>query len=471
VTTPETGPLSQAVIGLADQAARSRDRSLAEAGRAAQVRLRRPLSVAAVGRVSAGKSTLINALLETRISPTAGGECTTVVYVFRKGQWTTARLTMRDGGAPVPLRFEGSRLPARMDVPPADIRSVDVTLTAALLERVTLIDTPGLASTNEENSAVTERLLSDSSDAAAEADALLFCVNGPLKDDEAETVREFRSGRGASRLTAATAVGILTKADQISNDRRSAWKQSVELAGTMSKQHVDLFSSVVPVVGLLAETAATGALREPHARALGALAREWNPDRTEDALRHVKLFLKQEGPVPTEVRQQLVDLLGLFGIGELLDALRAGCPVYAGALTKIARAASGLDDMTSRLRTALGRRADVLKAAGALERLLECARDARDRGLQAEAQQMLDLPEMFELRVLELAQQLAKGQVRPPKGLVEQAWITVQTGLPAATPAQAARAAAEWRDWAALADGEGRRLARVMVRAWQLAVR
>jgi hypothetical protein len=458
------------VIGLAERAARSTDPRLAEAGRAAQARLRRPLSVAAVGRVSAGKSTLINALLEAPISPTAGGECTTVVYVFRQGQWTTARLIRRDGGAPLPVRFDGSRLPARMDLPAADIRSVDVTLTAALLERVTLIDTPGLASTNEENSAVTERLLSDSTDAAADADALLFCVNGPLKDDEAETVRDFRTGRVASRLTAGTAVGILTKADQTGNGGPGAWKESVELAETMSKQHVDLFSSVVPVIGLLAETAATGALREPHARALGALAREWNPDRTEVALADGRLFLRQPGPVAPEVRQQLVDLLGLFGIRELLEAVRAGCPADAWALTKIARAASGLDQMTARLDVALRRRADVLKAAGALERLLDCAREARERGLYAEAQRMLDLPEMFELRVLELAQQLAKGQVRPPKGLVEQAWITVQTGLPAATPAQAARAAAEWRDWAALSDGEGRRLARVMVRAWQLSV-
>jgi hypothetical protein len=68
-----------------------------------------------------------------------------------------------------------------------------------------------------------------------------------------------------------------------------------------------------------------------------------------------------------------------------------------------------------------------------------------------------------------MGQLLATGRVRPPAGLVEQAWEAVRTGLPGTTAADAARAAAGWRRWALLTDSAGRRVADVMVRAWQLA--
>jgi hypothetical protein len=471
VTVPEvSGPLTKAVLRLAERAMLSANASLSDAGRQARERLRRPLSLAAVGRLSAGKSTLINALLDTAISPTAPGECTRVVYVFRYAPWTTAQLQLRDRAAPRVVLLDGARLPPAFPVPTSAIRSVDVTLTASLLERMTLIDTPGLESTDAANSAVTERLLADSRESAAEADALLFCLNGPLKNAEAEAVRQFQRGRGAMRLTAGTAVAILTKADQFSGDRNTTWKAATEQAQKMSVEHVDLFSSVLPVVGLLAETATTGALREPHARSLAALAGAWTADDTEDALIDAREFLEADGPVDTAGRGPLLDLLGLFGIGELLEAIRGGTPPDAASLTRVARRASGFDEMAARFDKAVGSRADVLKAAAALELLTDQALLVGNRDLFNDARDMLDLPGMFPLQVMEMARQMAGGRVRPPAGLIEQVWMTIQTGLPPATRAEATRAVRAWREWALLADGEGRRLARVMTRAWQLAV-
>jgi replication fork clamp-binding protein CrfC len=47
--------------------------------------LQQPLSVAVVGAVKAGKSTLVNALIGRRIAPTAATECTRVVTWYRHG--------------------------------------------------------------------------------------------------------------------------------------------------------------------------------------------------------------------------------------------------------------------------------------------------------------------------------------------------------------------------------------------------
>ena len=392
-----------------------------------------------------------------------------MVYSFRYGNYRTAMALMRDGSAPEAVSVADGKLPTTLPRPAGEVSMVDVTLPVTLLQRWTFIDTPGMASTTDATSAVTRRLLSDTQESASGADALVFCVNGPLRGDEAEAVQVFRSGIGGQRLTGGTAVALLTKADQLSDDRTTTMKSASEQAQRMSVQHADLFAAVVPVVGLLAQTAATGALRETHARALAELSRAWNPDDANEALIHASEFLAWPGPVESSLRQELIGLLGLFGVGELLDALRAGTAPNATELTAVARAASGFDAMTARLEFALGSRADVLKAARAVAQLMSNARHSGASDVYGAGQALLDRPEMFPLRVLEVARLLASGQVQPPAGLVEQAWIVVTSGVPAASPRDAAAAATAWREWMMLTDGEGQRVARIMIRAWQLA--
>lgn len=464
-----TWPLSEAVLNLALKAKYSAQYGLAEAGRQAELRLLAPLNVALVGLVSAGKSTLLNALLETAVSPTAAGETTCVLYKFSYNPYTMADVHPRDGSQPLPLAFEGPRLSSDLPVPADQVDRVEVTLPADMLKQVTLVDTPGLASTNQETSAATQRLLEDQSvNAAGAADALIFCINTPLLDEEADAVQLFRSGRAGLRLTGGTAVAVLTKADFL-GDRRTAWKHAVDLAHKLSTQHADLFAGVAPVIGLLAETARTGALREHHARDLAELAQDWTPEIMEPALRHEKIFCGHSGPVTAARRHDLVKLLGLYGIGALVEELRGGAPATAAEMTRLALAVSGFKQMNSQLRVQLGARSDVLKAGAQLHNLMDKAHAAGDRDIYSAAQELLDRPEMFELKVFGLARQLASDRVTPPPGLAEQAWMLLSTGLASVTSEEAARNAADWREWALLTDEKGRSVARVMVRAWQLA--
>ena len=469
VTGRPEWPLTDSVIEVADRAAGSDDPALAAAGRAALLRLHRPLGVAVVGRVSAGKSTLVNAVLNTPVSPTAGGECTRVVYVFRHSGWDSAMAYPRDGSAPRPVPFADSRLSDDLPFPAAAIERVEVTLSVPILELASVFDTPGLASTNRETSAVTERLLDDTMEAAVAADALLFCVNGPLKDDEAEAVRTFRAGRGQVRLTGGSAVAVLTKADEMSEDRRRTLKEADELARRMSTSHADIFGGVFPVVGLLAETAMTGALQTRHAEALAELAAAWTVDDATVALMQEALFLETAGPVDSDRRCELIGLLGRYGVGELLEALRSGTSADAVALSGIAREASGFDLMEGRLRMTLGSRADVMKAGATLQELMDCAYYVADWETYGAAQELMDRPEMFPLQLLDVGRQLASGRVKPPSGLAEQAWVAVTVGISAVRPKEAAARIAEWRYWSSFTDNAGRAVARIMVRAWQLA--
>ncbi|BBH69571.1 isoniazid inducible gene protein IniC [Actinoplanes sp. OR16] len=470
VTQRPRWPLTESVIQVAERAVASRDAGLSAAGSATLRRLRRPLGVAVVGRVSAGKSTLVNAVLGTAVSPTAGNECTRVVYVFAYGGWTGAMAHPRDPALPArPLPFTGSRLSDALPYPAAAIERVDVTLTVPILERATVFDTPGLESTNRENSAVTERMLGDTMDAAVAADALLFCVNGPIKEDEETAVRTFRTGRSKVRMAGGSAVAVLTKADEMGEDRRLTLKAAESLAERMSRTHADIFGGVFPVVGLLAEAATTGALRARHAAALAELAAAWTVDDAGTALQKDVLFYEMPGPVDTARRRELMAMLGRFGVGELLEVLRTSPRADAGALTAAAREASGYDQMERRLRMTLGSRADVMKAGAALHELMDCALVAGDDDVYAAAQQLLDRPEMFPLQLLDVSRQLASGRVTPPPGLAEHAWIAVTVGLSPVRAKEAAAHVAQWRHWASLTDTAGRSVARVMIRAWQLA--
>jgi len=61
-------------------------------------RLEAPLQVVVAGRISSGKSTLVNALIGRRVAPTAVGECTHLVTRFSYGtvdrvEWCCATIT------------------------------------------------------------------------------------------------------------------------------------------------------------------------------------------------------------------------------------------------------------------------------------------------------------------------------------------------------------------------------------------
>src|SRR4051794_37738916 len=114
--------LTETVAGICDAAVeRLGPGPLRDEVEAVRTHAGEPVRVAVAGRVSSGKSTLVNALLGQRDAPTAATECTRVVTCFRWGETDAATLHLRDA-TKLPLALTSRRaLPDRLPVDPGQV--------------------------------------------------------------------------------------------------------------------------------------------------------------------------------------------------------------------------------------------------------------------------------------------------------------------------------------------------------------
>lgn len=354
--------------------------------------LREPLRVAVAGRVKSGKSTLVNALLHEQVAPTAYGECTKVVTWFREGFPPSARLVFHRGEERR-LPFAGGRLPETLGVDPTELERVDVELSNDALSAYTVIDTPGLASGNDQYSAATRRALAvglgvrgrqdeDEVDlslrtesAASQADALVFVFNGAVREDEVAVLDDFRTHLGGMRSSAVNTVAVLNQADKLGEEDEDPLEVAQREARRYAQQLGPRAAAVIPTVALLAETVEGGLLTEGDVTALRKIAALPVGER-EALLMSAAWFVERPTEVIASDRHRLLERLGLYGIGRCLGWIDEGATT-AGALRPKLRDASGIAQLHGLLTDLFARRADVLKAAQALEHLERVVGEAR----------------------------------------------------------------------------------------------
>ena len=187
--SPSTGPgdLATEVRRIADEALRvARGTDQEAAVQLATRRLEEPLRVAIAGRVKAGKSTLLNALVGERLAATDAGECTRVVTWYRHalGYRVTAELRPT-GTRDLEFRRQDGALAIELGgLPLESIERIEVGWPSQKLADLTLIDTPGLASATAGTSERTTRaLLDDEEDGPGEADAVLYLMRHLHRSD------------------------------------------------------------------------------------------------------------------------------------------------------------------------------------------------------------------------------------------------------------------------------------------------
>ena len=340
--------------------------TLAEARR----RLDEPLRLAIAGKVKAGKSTLLNALLGETLAATDAGECTRIVTWYRKAERPEVLVQPRSGPAHArPFDRSGGALEVDLGgLTAADVDHLDVGWPTQRLADLTLIDTPGIASLSTDLSAETYRALAPDDDRPSQADAVLYL----LRHAHASDVRFLESFQDddLAHGTSINAVGVLGRADEIG----SCTPDALEVAKRVGERYQHdprlrrLCPVIVPVSGLLGLAGET--LREQEHRALRALA-EAPVGEVTSLLLTADRFAHRPSSVPvTETdREHLLERLGLFGVRLAVDLIRTGTARSAADLKAELVTRSGLSQLRGVLLVQFTRRARILKARSALAAL------------------------------------------------------------------------------------------------------
>jgi hypothetical protein len=332
-----------------------------------------PPTVVVTGKVSSGKSTLVNALVRRRVAPTDAGECTQVVSRFRFGRVEQVLVHTRSGEARS-VRFDAhGRIPSRLEVPTSEIDHLEVFLAVKELRAVELVDTPGVSATSSA-AARTEAFVGFDEASRTEvgrADAVVYLLTQTGRSDEAADLAAFGAAAGGR---SDAAIGVLAKADLVHGGDPQA---AAKLAEGLAKQLSGSLSTVLPVWTLVAETIACGRLREADAATLAAVA-DLNCATRDLLLGGADLFCDEPAPVPADHRRRLEDLLAHAGVRH---AVRAA----AGGVRGAAQLANALDAVSGRHAleaaiTRLGERADVLRASRMLSDAEKLAFDTMPEG-------------------------------------------------------------------------------------------
>jgi GTPase Era involved in 16S rRNA processing len=348
----------------------------------AQRRLDEPLRVAIAGRVKAGKSTLLNALVGERLAATDAGECTRIVTWYRNalGYRVVAELRTEGRRDLTFRRHDGALQIDLGDLDVAEVERLEVGWPSQKLVDLTLIDTPGLGSaTAGLSERTTAALLDDEGDGPGEADAVLYLMRH-LHRSDVQFLEAFVD-RSVAHASPINAIVVLSRADEIGAARPDALDSARAVAARYAADGRvrELASGVVPVAGLIAETGAT--LREAQfawlrtVAALPANTREHlllSADHFRDADRN---------PLGEEIREELLERLGMFGLRLAIQLIADGAAATSTELSAALLERSGIRELQRMLAERYGRRAQALKARSALAALRVIGEELDRRGI------------------------------------------------------------------------------------------
>lgn len=379
---------------------------------AMEARLDEPLRVAIAGKVKAGKSTLLNALVGEALAPTDAGECTRIVTWYRNGHTYRVEL-VRDDGSRRQLTFQREEGALDIDlqgVPLAAIDRLDVTWPSKRLEDLTLIDTPGLGSLSTDVSARSEAFLSLDDGGPTEADAVIYLMRH-LHHSDLDFLEAFHDD-AVGQPSPINAIAVLSRADEVGSCRLDALGAAQRVTERLRAEPRmrQLCQTVVPVAGLLAQAAMT--LTEQEYRSLETLASQ--PHEDADAmLLTVDRFMARGGELLSGAQAaHLLDRLGLFGVRTSVSLIRLGAAPNAGALAEELRRRSGIAHLRSLLLTMFSQRRDILKARaalGSLEAMVASSPPEKPDRLRAEIERVT--AGAHELAEVELMQVVRSGRL------------------------------------------------------------
>lgn len=367
-------------------------------------RIDEPLRVAIAGKVKAGKSTLLNALLGEELAASDAGECTKIVTWYQHGDGYDVR--GESNGESFPVRFSHTGSSLEIDLGDRDSDSIDrllIDASSAELRSMSLIDTPGMASLSTDIAAKSSDFLTPEDGRDTPVDAVIYLLRH-LHATDVSFLHAFHDKEFTSP-SPVNCLGVLSRADEIAAGRLDGMDSARKIANRYSgdARLRRLVQGVVPVAGLIGQASAT--LVEPQLDELRKVA-ALDQGPAQLCLLSIERFTN-DGAIdtPTRARQQLLDQLGLFGIRLIEDHLRRGEVRTLDDVRGLLRQESGIEHLRDTLLVMFGGRRDTLKARSALVTMQRVLADhEQPRALAAQLERIWagahDFAELRTLNVL-----------------------------------------------------------------------
>jgi GTPase Era involved in 16S rRNA processing len=192
--------------------------------------LDQPLLVTVMGEFSSGKSSFVNAFIGADVAPTGITPTTATINVVRYGRERGGRIVAGDGSA---LELEWDALMAHLRaLTPAAARATDrveILVPLPQLEKINIVDTPGLNSIQPEHEATARAFI-------AKADAVVWVFTAAQGGKASE-----KKALATIRAEGKRVLGVLNKADQLTADERK------EVIDFISTELGELVEAIVPV--------------------------------------------------------------------------------------------------------------------------------------------------------------------------------------------------------------------------------
>lgn len=216
-----------------------------------------PFNVAVFGRMKAGKSTLINAMVGRRLAITGVNESTATInrLIYGSGaeQLSTFKVYWNDlSPETFPLETLSTDWSGKAPEVLERIRRVkylELFDDAEWLRDVQVTDTPGTDSTVAGHAEIAQQFIN-----GKEADALIYVFNPAAKETDEKDLQEFRNCC-LSGSTPNNSVAVMHKWDEIYWSNDGDWGDILDKAARLYRQMETLVAAVVPVSGPLALTA------------------------------------------------------------------------------------------------------------------------------------------------------------------------------------------------------------------------
>jgi GTPase SAR1 family protein len=351
-----------------------------------QDNLQEPLRIAVVGLIKAGKSTLLNSLMNEKMLITDLNEATYNVTWFKYSEKPGLTIQLKNGEKKIDslenLDFWTAR--SKKDENPLmdNVEYINIGYPNEILKQLEIIDTPGLGSkygTDSSNTSSFTAIEDGNEDSKAtrlteretsKADAIIYAFRRNAKETDAGFLESFQA-QFSNNQGPINTFGVLTQCDRYwGNDDEI--EDPIEIGYRITKRYMDLqrikrvLYTILPVIGIMGE----GACQLDKYFDMLLKLSTVEPPLFKARLSNGIVFCERElngFPLGVPERKALYDAFGPYGIYIAVNAIREGSDI--SKVKKILIEKAGIDKLISTIYRHFGNRSSVIKAGLILGRL------------------------------------------------------------------------------------------------------